>query len=79
MNLILFILIGAIAGWLAGKIMKGRGYGVLLNILVGIIGAFVGGFLFETFGIMTTGLAGELITATAGAVVLIWLIRVIKS
>ena len=79
MNLILFILIGAIAGWLAGKIMKGQGYGVLLNILVGIIGAFVGGYLFETLGIMTTGIAGELITATVGAVVLIWLIRVIKS
>ncbi len=79
MNLILFIIIGAVAGWLSGKIMKGRGFGVIGNILIGIVGAFLGGFLFGAMGIIATGLIGELITATVGAVVLLWLIGVLKK
>ena len=58
MNFILFLIIGAIAGWLAGRIMKGRGFGIIGNLIVGIIGAFIGGFVFSLLGIATYGLIG---------------------
>ena len=58
MNFILFLIIGAIAGWLAGTIMKGRGFGLLGNMVVGIVGAFVGGFLFSAVGLASYGLVG---------------------
>lgn len=79
MELILFIIIGAVAGWLAGLIMKGRGFGMFGNIGVGIVGAFLGGFLFGFLGIHTTGMIGQLITATVGALVLLWLVGLIKK
>jgi uncharacterized membrane protein YeaQ/YmgE (transglycosylase-associated protein family) len=79
MNFILFLLIGAIAGWLAGKIMKGRGFGILGNMVVGIVGAFIGGFLFRAVGLAAYGLIGSLITATVGAVVLLFLIGLVKK
>jgi len=55
MNFILFLIIGALAGWLAGQIMKGRGFGVIGNILVGVVGAFIGGFLFRVLGFAAFG------------------------
>ena len=73
------VIIGAIAGWLAGTIMKGRGFGLLGNMVVGIVGAFVGGFLFSAVGLASYGLVGSLITATVGAVVLLFLIGLIKK
>jgi uncharacterized membrane protein YeaQ/YmgE (transglycosylase-associated protein family) len=79
MNFILFLIIGAIAGWLAGKIMKGRGFGILGNMVVGIVGAFIGGFLFRAVGLAAYGLIGSLITATVGAVVLLFLIGLVKK
>jgi uncharacterized membrane protein YeaQ/YmgE (transglycosylase-associated protein family) len=79
MNFILFLLIGALAGWLAGKIMKGRGFGILGNMLVGVVGAFIGGFLFRAVGLAAYGLVGSLITATVGAVVLLFLIGLVKK
>ena len=79
MNFILFLLIGALAGWLAGNIMKGRGFGLLGNMVVGIVGAFIGGFLFRAVGLASYGLVGSLITATVGAVVLLFLIGLIKK
>lgn len=79
MNFILFLLIGALAGWLAGKIMKGRGFGILGNMLVGVVGAFIGGFLFRAVGLAAYGLIGSLITATVGAVVLLFLIGLVKK
>ena len=78
-SLIIFLVIGAVAGWLAGLIMKGRGFGVLGNIVVGIIGAVVGGFLFGLLGLAAGGLIGAIVTATAGAVVLLFLISLIKK
>ena len=66
-SLIMFLVIGAVAGWLAGLIMKGRGFGLLGNIVVGIIGALVGGFLFGVLGLAAGGLIGSLITAAIGA------------
>ena len=79
MSFLWFILIGLAAGWLAGQIMKGGGFGVLGDIIVGIVGAVLGGFLFGVLGIQAGGLIGSLIVATVGAVVLLYLIRLIKK
>lgn len=77
--LIIFLLIGAVAGWLAGLLMKGGGFGLIGNIIVGIIGAVLGGYLFGALGISAGGgLAGSLITAVAGAVVLLFIVKLIK-
>jgi uncharacterized membrane protein YeaQ/YmgE (transglycosylase-associated protein family) len=78
-SLIIFLVIGAVAGWLAGLIMKGRGFGLLGNIIVGIIGAVLGGFLFGALGLAGGGWIGSLITAVLGAVVLLFLISLIKK
>jgi uncharacterized membrane protein YeaQ/YmgE (transglycosylase-associated protein family) len=78
MNFVLFILIGLIAGALAGRVVSGHGYGVLGDIVVGVIGAFLGGWLFATFlGVAAGGLLGSLVTAFIGAIVLLWLIRLV--
>ena len=77
-SLIIFLAIGAVAGWLAGQIMKGKGFGLIGNIIVGIVGALLGGFVFSLLGIAAYGLIGSIVTATAGAVLLLFLIRVIK-
>jgi len=80
MNLLWFILIGLAAGWLAGQLMRGGGFGLVGDIVVGVIGALLGGFLFSTFGVSTGGgLLGSLIVATIGAVVLLFGLRLIKS
>src|SRR5207249_2799052 len=75
MYLIWEIAIGILAGFLAGKIMRGRGYGVLMDLLLGLVGAVVGGFVFGLLGLHGYGLVGQLVVATAGAVMLIWLVR----
>lgn len=75
MEFLWFLLIGLAAGWLAGVIMKGGGYGVVGDLVVGVIGALIGGFLFRLFGIAAYGLLGALIMATLGAVVLVALLR----
>ncbi|MEA2338174.1 MAG: hypothetical protein QOE82_2181 [Thermoanaerobaculia bacterium] len=78
-NLIWFLIIGAVAGWLAGLLMKGRGFGILGDIIVGIVGALLGGWLFGVLGISAGGgLAGSLIVAFIGAVVLLFIVRLIK-
>lgn len=79
MNLVLFILIGGIAGWLAGNLRRGHGFGALGNIIVGIAGSIFGGFIFGLLGISTGSLLGSLITATLGAIALLALIGVIKQ
>lgn len=78
MYLVWFLLVGMVAGWLAGKITKGSGYGVLGDIVIGVIGAVVGGFLFGLVGIAAYGLLGSLIVATIGAVVLVYIVRAFK-
>jgi uncharacterized membrane protein YeaQ/YmgE (transglycosylase-associated protein family) len=77
-NILGFLIIGLIAGWLAGKIMKGRGFGLLGNVVIGVIGAFLGGWLFSLLGISAGGFIGSLVTALVGAIVLLYLIRLIK-
>jgi len=78
-TLLIILAIGAVAGWLAGVIMKGGGFGLLGDIIVGIIGAFIGGFLFGLLGISAGGLVGQIITATVGAIVLIFVLRMFKK
>ena len=76
--LVWFLLIGLIAGWLAGLIVKGHGFGVLGNIIVGILGAVVGGWLFQVIGLSAYSAAGSILMAMVGAVVLLTLIGLIK-
>lgn len=79
MEFVWFIIVGLIAGWLAGVIMKGGGYGVVGDIVVGIVGALIGGWLFGTMGVSTGGgLLGAIIVALVGAIILIFLLRLIK-
>ena len=78
-NLIIFLVIGAVAGWAAGKIMKGKGFGLLGNIVIGIIGALVGGFLFGLLGITAGGLIGATVMAIVGAVVLLYVVGLLKK
>lgn len=78
-DLIIFLAIGAVAGWLAGSLTKGRGFGLLGNIVIGVIGAFLGGFVFGLLGISAGGLIGSIITATAGAALLLFVIGIIKK
>jgi uncharacterized membrane protein YeaQ/YmgE (transglycosylase-associated protein family) len=77
-NLILFLVVGVAAGWMAGRIMKGGGFGLLGDMVVGVIGAFVGGWLFGLLGIATGGILGLLVTALVGALVLLYVIRLVK-
>ncbi len=80
MSLVYILLIGAAAGWLAGQFMKGKGFGLIVNIIVGIVGAFIGGWLLGALGVsIGGGLIGTLITATIGAVVLLFIVGLIKK
>ena len=77
-SLILFLVIGLVAGWLAGQVLKGRGFGLIGDLIVGVIGAFLGGWLFSLLNISAGGILGSLITAFVGAVVFLYLLRIIK-
>jgi uncharacterized membrane protein YeaQ/YmgE (transglycosylase-associated protein family) len=77
-NLIWWIVVGLIAGWAAGKIMKGGGYGPAMDIVLGIVGAVVGGWLMGMLGIYAGGFLGTIVIAIIGAVFLIWLSRLLK-
>jgi uncharacterized membrane protein YeaQ/YmgE (transglycosylase-associated protein family) len=78
-NFIVFLLIGGVAGWVAGLITKGSGFGVAGNIVVGILGAFLGGLCFGLLGIVAYGLIGRLIFAVLGALLLLWLLSFIRK
>jgi len=78
-SLLMFLAIGALAGWLAGTLMKGGGFGLLGNIVVGIVGAVIGGFVFGLLGITASGLIGSLITAVVGAGILLFLVGLVKK
>jgi uncharacterized membrane protein YeaQ/YmgE (transglycosylase-associated protein family) len=79
MNFLWFLIVGLVAGWLAGTLVKGGGFGLVGDLIVGVVGAFVGGFLFSTFGVSAGGgLIGSIVVATIGAVVLLFLVRLIK-
>ncbi len=78
MDLLWFLLIGLLAGWIAGMIMRGGGYGLIGDIVVGILGSFVGGSLFRLLGIAAYGTLGSIVMAVVGAVVLIAILRMVK-
>lgn len=79
MEFLWFILVGLVAGWLAGMLVKGGGFGVIGDIVVGVLGALIGGFLFGVLGFSGGGgLLGSVVVATVGAVVLIVVLRLIK-
>jgi uncharacterized membrane protein YeaQ/YmgE (transglycosylase-associated protein family) len=78
-DFLVFLLVGALAGWLSGLITKGSGFGLAGNIIVGIIGAFLGNLLFGLVGIAAYGLLGHIIFAVAGALLFVYLLRFIKK
>jgi len=78
-HFIAFLVIGALAGWLAGVITKGRGFGAAGNVIVGIIGAFLGSFCFGLLGIVAIGFVGRLLFAVAGALLFTWLLGFIRK
>ena len=78
-GIIIWIVIGAVAGWLAGVILKGGGFGLLGDIVVGIVGAFIGGWLAGVLHIsIGSGILSSILTATAGALVLLLLLRLVR-
>jgi uncharacterized membrane protein YeaQ/YmgE (transglycosylase-associated protein family) len=79
MNLLWFLVVGVLAGWIAGKLVKGGGFGLVGDLVVGVIGALLGGWLFSAFGASTGGgLIGSIVVATVGAIVFLVIVRVIK-
>ncbi len=72
------ILVGGTAGWLAGKIFRGKGFGFFLNIIIGIIGGFIGNRVFSFVNISAHGFSGDLITGVVGAGILFWIISIFK-
>jgi len=79
MEFIYFIVLGAIAGWAAGKIFKGEGFGLIGNIIVGVVGALLGGWVLGLVGLNFGGLIGSLATAIIGALLLLWIVSLIKK
>lgn len=79
MHFLWFLIIGVVAGWLSGKLMRGHGFGLLGDLVIGILGALIGGFIFGLLGIISLSLIGSLVSATVGAIVLLWLIRLIRG
>lgn len=80
MSLLWFLIVGVVAGWLAGKLVRGGGFGLVGDLAVGVVGAFVGGFLFRALGASAGGgLIGSIVVATIGAVVLLVVVRLIKQ
>lgn len=78
-TILIWLLVGAVAGWFAGLVVRGFGFGIVGNIIVGIVGAFLGGWLFGTLGIaIGAGIINTIFTAFIGAVVLLLIVRVIK-
>lgn len=74
-----FLIIGLVAGWLAGVLFKGSGFGLWGDLGTGVIGAFVGGFLFNLIGISAYGLIGSLIVSTIGSIVFLWVMRMFTT
>jgi uncharacterized membrane protein YeaQ/YmgE (transglycosylase-associated protein family) len=79
MNILIFLVIGGVAGFLAGKLMKNSQSGIIRNVLLGVVGAIVGGFLFGLIGIQAGGLIGSILTATIGAALVIYLAELIQK
>ena len=74
MNFLWYLLIGLVAGWIASLIVKGNGSGLVLNLIVGIVGCLLGGWIFSWLGLAAVGIVGSLIAAVVGAVVLLLIV-----
>jgi uncharacterized membrane protein YeaQ/YmgE (transglycosylase-associated protein family) len=78
-SIVIFLIVGAVAGWLAGMVVKGRGYGLVGDIVIGIIGALIGSWLLPRLGIyIGAGIVGEIIEAFIGAVILLIILRLLR-
>ena len=78
-SIIIMLIVGAIAGWLAGQIVRGFGFGLLWNIIIGIVGAFIGVWLLTQLGFLPfSGFVGSIVNATIGAVILLVIVGFIK-
>jgi len=79
MSIITMLVIGGVAGWLAGLVMKGAGFGILGNVIVGIIGGFIGGWLLSLVNIGMSGTIGTILGSVLGAVVLLFIVGLFKK
>lgn len=77
-SFIWFLLIGLAAGWLAGRILRGKGFGIIANLVIGVVGSFLGGIVFGLLGFRSYGIIAELIVAVVGAILLIVIAGFIK-
>ncbi len=73
-----YLLLGLVAGWIANLIVKGGGSGLLVNLIVGIVGSILGGWLFSLIGLAAIGTLGSLATAIVGAIILLWIVSMIN-
>jgi uncharacterized membrane protein YeaQ/YmgE (transglycosylase-associated protein family) len=73
--MIWFLIVGIVSGWLAGVVSRGGGFGLWGDLITGIVGAYVGGFLFKMMGISAYGMIGSIVVSTIGAVVFLWVLR----
>jgi uncharacterized membrane protein YeaQ/YmgE (transglycosylase-associated protein family) len=79
-GLLVILFVGLVAGWLAGKIVRGAGFGIIGDILIGILGAFIASWLFPKLGIaIGTGLVREIIYSAIGAIVLLLIVRLVRT
>jgi uncharacterized membrane protein YeaQ/YmgE (transglycosylase-associated protein family) len=78
MGILYWLIVGAVAGWLAGQVMKGKGFGLVGNILIGLVGAVVGGYVFDVLGLSASGTMGNIIVAFVGGVILVAVVNVIR-
>lgn len=79
MSILWFLIIGVLAGWIAGKLFKGGGFGLVGNLIVGVLGAVIGGFIFDLLGVAAFGLLGKLVMSVIGALVLLFLVQTLKK
>ncbi len=79
MSFVWFIIIGVVAGFVAGRLMEGGGFGLFMNLVIGVIGGVLGGWVFGLFGIEFAGIFGNLITSVVGAVLLLWIMSKVKN
>jgi uncharacterized membrane protein YeaQ/YmgE (transglycosylase-associated protein family) len=77
-DIIWFLLIGLVAGWLAGKLVKGRGFGLVENMIIGVIGALIGGYLFRLVHVSVGDTLGQLAAATVGATIFLYILKLLR-
>jgi len=79
-NLLVILMVGVIAGWLAGQIVRGTGFGIMGDLIVGVVGAFIGGWLLPRLGVhLGVGIVAAIVNATVGAIVLLLVVRLVRG